>query len=86
MVTATCRYQNSADLWTKLTQSPQIHLFSLLNTNSSAKISKMAINDRLASRILRSDRNGDGALKIEDHKSWCWFRHNDEDFGKNKKV
>ena len=73
-----------AGLWTELTQPHKIRGFQFLNTDGNAQISKAKIDERLAGMVRHFDRNGDGALWMEDRLYRHWSRHSDDDDDKGK--
>lgn len=66
-------------LWGELTQPLKIRAFQFLDTNGDAKISKSEIDGRLSKLVKRFDRNGDGALSMDDRRRHYWSRHHDDD-------
>tara|TARA_B110000438_G_scaffold13016_1_gene12612 strand:+ start:248 stop:547 length:300 start_codon:yes stop_codon:yes gene_type:complete len=74
-----------ACLWTELTQPLKICGFQFLNTDGNAQISKAKMDERLAGMVRRFDRNGDGALWMEDRLYRHWSRHSDDDDDKGKR-
>ena len=74
-----------ACLWMELTQPLKIRGFQFLNTDGNAQISKAKIDERLAGMVRRFDRNGDGALWMEDRLYRHWSRHSDDDDDKGKR-
>lgn len=75
----------SAGLWKELTQTLKVRGFQLFNTDGNAQISKAKIDERLASMARCFDRNGDGALWMEDRLYRHWSRHGDDDEDKGKR-
>lgn len=75
----------SAGLWKELTQTLKIRGFQFLNTDGNAQISKAKIDERLASMARCFDRNGDGALWMEDRLYPRCSRHSDDDKDKGKR-
>lgn len=73
--------QEFSGLWSELTKPLEVRGFQMLDTNGDGKISKSEIDQRLANVVKRFDRNGDGALSMEDRRRWQW-RHREAEDGK----
>ncbi len=67
-------------LWTELTEPLRIRGFQFLDADANGQIAKVEIDQRLAGIVERFDRNGDGALSMEDRRhKHGWRHHNDDD-------
>lgn len=66
-------------LWTELTEPLRVRGFQFLDADGNGQITKVEIDKRLAGVVQRFDRNGDGALSMEDRGHRYGWRHHDDD-------
>ena len=65
--------------WMELTEPKSIVGFQFLGADANGQITKAEIDQRLAGIVERFDRNGDGALSMDDRRAKNGWRHHDDD-------
>ena len=77
--------QEFTGLWSEMTEPLKVRGFQFLDSDGNGKISKSEIDQRLAGIVKRFDRNGDGALSMEDRRRWHRSHHHDDDDDDDRK-
>ena len=71
--------QEFTGLWSEMTEPLKVRGFQFLDSDGNGKKSKAEFDQRLAGIVKRFDRNGDGALSMEDRRRWHRSHHHDDD-------
>ncbi len=77
--------QEFTGLWSEMTEPLRVRGSQFFDSDSNDKISKAEIDQRLAEIVKRFDRDGDGALSMEDRHRCHWSHDHDDDDDDDRK-
>ena len=63
----------------ELTEPLRIRCFQFLDADANGQITKAELDRRRAGIVERFDRNGDGALSMDDRRRKHGWRHHEDD-------